>query len=96
MRSKANNRATVARSRAKRQERVQGVMNEVIDYMKRKPLTDDFGRVKGYAITFEFPDEAYDRFESLAKEYGRSAKQLMHEVMAVYFEESRRLKDERN
>ena len=94
--SKATNRATVARSRAKREERVQGVMNEVIDYMVRTKIMDDFGKVKGYRITFEFPDEAYDRFEALAKEHGKTAKQLMEECMAVYFEEERRLKDERN
>ena len=96
MRSKANNRATAARSRAKRQERVLSVMNEVIDYMVRTPIMDDFGKVKGYAITFEFPDDAYDRFEALALEHGKSSRQLMDECVAVYFEESRRMQDERN
>ena len=41
-------------------------------------------------------DDAYDRFEKLAQEHGRTAKQLMLEAMEIYFQEAQRLKDEKN
>ena len=95
-RDPVKNRANTARTRQRRKERVAAIMSDVIRYMKRTPINDDFGNMKGYAITFEFPDDAYDRFEKLAQEHGRTAQQLMHETMTVYFEELQRLKDEQN
>ena len=95
-RDPVKNRANTARTRQRRKERVAAIISDVRRYMKRKPVTDDFGKMKGYEITFEFPDDAYDRFEKLAQEHGRTAKQLMHETMAIYFEELQRLRDERN
>ena len=94
--SNAANRADVARHRERRKERIAAIFADVLRYMKRKPVTDDFGRMKGYYVTFDFPDDAYDRFEKLAQEHGRTAKQLMHETMTIYFEEAQRLKDEQN
>ena len=93
---KIKNRADVARHRMRRHERIQAIMADVLRYMRREPIKDDFGNMKGYAITFDFPDDAYDRFAKLAQEHGRTAKQLMHETMAIYFEELQRLRDERN
>ena len=93
---KALNRARVARYAQRKHERVQAIMGDVLRYMKRKPITDDFGNMKGYVVTFDFPDDAYDRFEKLAQEHNRTAQQLMHETLAIYFEELQRLKDERN
>ena len=95
-REKALNRARVARHTQRRRERVAAIFSDVLRYMKRKPVTDDFGRMKGYFLTFDFPDDAYDRFEKLAQEHGRTAKQLMHEALTIYFEEAQRLKDEQN
>ena len=90
------NRADVARHRLRKHERVQAIMGDVLHYMRREPIKDDFGNMKGYAVTFNFPDDAYDRFEALAQEHNRTARQLMHETIAVYFEELQRLKDEQN
>ena len=94
--SKATNRATVARSRAKRKERIKVIVFDVLRYMKHTPIKDDFDEVRGYAITFEFPAEARARFDALAAEHNRTPKQLMEEYMAIYFQEVQRLKDERN
>ena len=95
-RDPVKNRANTARTRQREQERRAAIFADVLRYMKRKPVTDDFGRMKGYYVTFDFPDDAYDRFEKLAQEHGRTAKQLMHETMTLYFEEAQRLKDEQN
>ena len=94
--SKAANRADVARHRARRKERIAAIFSDVLRYMKREKVTDDFGKMKGYYVTFDFPDDAYDRFEKLAQEHGRTAKQLMHEALTIYFEEAQRLKGEQN
>ena len=90
--SKAANRADVARHRARRKERVAAICSDVVRYMKREKVTDDFGKTKGYNVTFDFPDDAYDRFEKLAQEHGMTAKQLLHEATTIYFEEAQRLK----
>ena len=94
--NKATNRRDVAKHRAKRQERIKVIVDDVLRYMKHTPVKDDFGEVKGYAITFEFPDEARARFDALAEEHNRTPKQLMEEYMAVYFQEAQRMRDERN
>ena len=95
-RDPVKNRANVARHTQRRKERIAAIFADVLRYMKREKVTDDFGRMKGYYVTFDFPDDAYDRFEKLAQEHGRTAKQLMHETMTLYFEEAQRLKDEQN
>ena len=95
-RDPVKNRANTARTRQRRKERVAAIFSDVLRYMKREKVTDDFGRMKGYYVTFDFPDDAADRFEKLAQEHGRTAKQLMHETMTIYFEELQRLKDEQN
>ena len=83
-REKALNRARVAKHTQRRNERVQAIMGDVLRYMRREPIKDDFGNMKGYAVTFNFPDDAYDRFEALAQEHNRTAKQLMHETMEIF------------
>ena len=90
------NRADVARHTLRKHQRINAILADVLHYMKRTPVNDDDGNMKGYMITFDFPDDAYDRFEKLAKEHGRTAKQLMHETMEIYFQELQRLKDEQN
>ena len=95
-RDPVKNRANQTRHRARRKERIKAIMLDVLRYMKHTPIMDDSGKMNGYAITFEFPDDAYDRFEKLAQEHGRTAKQLMDETMEIYFQESQRLRDERN
>ena len=95
-RDPVKNRANTARTRQRRQERRAAVIADVLRYMKREKVTDDFGRMKGYYVTFDFPDDAYDRFEKLAQEHGKTAKQLMHLALTIYFEEAQRLKDEQN
>ena len=90
------NRANVKRHWQRKRDRVNAIIGDVLRYMRHEPIMDDFGKVKGYAITFEFPDDAYDRFEELALEHGRTAKQLMAEAMEIYFQEAQRLRDERN
>ena len=95
-REKALNRARVARHTQRRRDRVAAMSADVIRYMKREKVTDENGKIKGYYVTFDFPDDAYDRFEKLAKEHGRTAKQLMHEAVTIFFEEAQRLKDEQN
>lgn len=94
--NKATNRRDVAKHRAKRQERIKGITFDVLKYMKHTPVKDDFGEVKSYDITFEFPAEARARFDALAAEHNRTPRQLMEEYMAIYFQEVQRLKDERN
>ena len=69
---------------------------EFCQYVKREALHDDFGRLKGYAYRVQVPEDYLKRFEELAAEHGKTVKQLMDECMEVYFQESRRLKDERN
>ena len=95
-REKALNRARVAKHTLRKHQRVQAIMDDVFHYMKRTPVKDDAGNMKGYIVTFDFPDDAYDRFEALAQEHGRTAQQLMHETMEIYFQEAQRLKDEQN
>ena len=95
-RDPAKNRANTARTRQRRQERIKVIVFDVLRYMKHTPVKDDFGEVKGYAITFDFPDDARARFDALAEEHNRTPKQLMEEYMAIYFQEVQRLKDERN
>ena len=95
-REKALNRARVARHTQRRRERVAAVISDVLRYMKREKVLDDFGNMKGYYVTFDFPDDAADRFEKLAQEHGRTAQQLMDEAVTIYFEEAQRLKDEQN
>ena len=85
-RDPVKNRANTARTRQRRRERRAAVIADVLRYMKREKVTDDFGNMKGYNVTFDFPDDAYDRFEKLAQEHGRTAKQLMHETMEIYFQ----------
>ena len=94
--SREKNQADVARHRARRKERIEAIFADVLRYMNRKAVKDDFGNMKGYFVTFDFPDDAYDRFEKLAHEHGRTAKQLMHETMEIYFQEVQRMKDEQN
>ena len=95
-RDPVKNRANTARTRQRRKERVAAIFSDVLRYMKRTPVLDDFGKMKGYMITFDFPDDAYDRFEKLAQEHNRTAKQLMHETLEIYFQEAQRMKDEQN
>ena len=95
-RDPVKNRANVARHAQRKRERTDAIIGDVLRYMKKEAIKDDFGNMKGYAITFDFPDDAYDRFAKLAQEHGRTAQQLMHETLAIYFEELQRLKDERN
>ena len=95
-RDPVKNRANTARTRQRRKERVAAIFSDVLRYMKREKVTDDFGRMKGYYVTFDFPDDAYDRFEKLAQEHGKTAKQLMHETLEIYFQEAQRMRDERN
>ena len=90
------NRANARNHYYRRQERIKVIVSDVLKYMKHTPLKDDFGEVKGYAITFDFPAEALARFNALAQEHNRTPKQLMEEYMAIYFQEVQRLKDERN
>ena len=87
------NRANVKRHYDRKQARIKAIIDDVMHYMKYTPIED--GK-KGYLITFDFPDDAYDRFEKLAVEHGRTPKQLMAECMEIYFQESQRLLDERN
>ena len=94
--SKAANRADVARHRARRKERVAAVISDVLRYMKREKVFDDHGKLRGYNVTLNFPDDAIDRFEKLAQEHGRTPQQLMDEAVTIYFEEAQRLKDEQN
>ena len=95
-RDPVKNRANARNHYYRRQERIKTIVYDVLKYMKHTPVKDDFGEVKGYAITFEFPAEARARFDALAAEHNRTPKQLMEEYMAVYFQEVQRLKDERN
>ena len=95
-REKALNRARVAAHAQRRQERKAAVIADVLRYMKRKRVNDDFGNIKGYYVTFDFPDDAIDRFEKLAREHNRTPQQLMHLALTIYFEEAQRLKDEQN
>ena len=95
-RDPVKNRANVARHTQRRRERIQAIMGDVLHYMRRKPIKDDEGNMKGYAVTFDFPGDAYDRFEALALEHNRTAKQLMDETMEIYFQEAQRLKGEQN
>ena len=95
-RDPVKNRANQTRHRERRRERVNAIMTDVLKYMRRETVLDDFGNMKGYSVTFEAPDDFYDRFEALAREHGRTAKQLMDETMAVYFQEAQRLHDEKN
>ena len=77
-RDPVKNRANTARTRQRRQERKAAVIADVLRYMKRKRVNDDFGNIKGYYVTFDFPDDAIDRFEKLAREHNRTPQQLMH------------------
>ena len=82
------------RARAKdRRQRVLGVMGEFTQYVTRDPSQDDTGQC---AYHVRMPDAVYRRFEELAREHGRTAKQLLDESMVIYFEELRRLKDEQS
>ena len=54
------------------------------------------GSRDGIPLLIHGRDDAYDRFEKLAQEHGRTAKQLMLEAMEIYFQEAQRLKDEKN
>ena len=95
-REKALNRARVARHTQRRQDRRAAVIADVLRYMKREKVLDDHGKLRGYYVTFDYPDEAADRFEKLAQEHGKTAKQLMDLALTIYFEEAQRLKDEQN
>ena len=95
-RDPVKNRANARNHYYRRQDRIKVIVHDVLRYMKHTPITDDFGKEKGYAITFDFPDEAWARFQALAQEHGRTPKQLMAEYMEIYFQEVQRLKDEQN
>ena len=95
-RDPVKNRANARNHYYRRQERIKVIVFDVLRYMKHTPVKDDFGEVKGYSITFDFPDEALARFNALAAEHHRAPRQLMEEYMAIYFQEVQRLKDERN
>ena len=90
------NRADVARHRARRKERTSAIFMELCQYVKPEPIHDDDGKLNGYAYRVQVPEDFYQRFEELAQEHGRTAKQLLDETMVVYFEEKQRLKDEQN
>ena len=90
------NRAAVARSAQRKRERLQAITSDVLHYMRREPIKDDAGNMKGYAVTFDFPDDAFDRFAQLAQEHNRTPQQLMSEFMEVYWQEAGRGRNERN
>lgn len=94
--NKATNRADVAKHRARRKERTAAIIAELLQYVKREPINDDFGKLKGYAYRVQVPEEFYQRFEELAQDHNRTVKQLLDETMVVYLEEVQRMKDERN
>ena len=95
-REKALNRARVARHTQRRRERTMAILEELCGYVKRKELNTDDGKFAGYAYKVLVPEDFYQRFEELAREHGRTAKELLDDTMAVYLDEVRRLKDEQN
>ena len=84
--NKETNRRDVARHRARRQERKEAILSELVGFASREPIRDDFGQVDGYSYHFRVPEDFYHRFEEIAQLYDRSVEQLMHETMAVYLE----------
>ena len=95
-RDPVKNRANVARHAQRRQDRKAAVIADVLGYMRREKVYDDHGKLRGYKVTFNFPDDAIDRFEKLAREHNRTPRQLMDLALTIYFEEAQRLKDEQN
>ena len=95
-REKALNRARVARHTQRRRERTIAIMDELYGYVEREKLKTDDGKLAGYAYRVRVPEDFYQRFEELAREHGRTAKELLDDTMAVYLDEVRRLKDEQN
>ena len=95
---KEQNRARQARHRQRkkdRRERTQSMLGELVKKVKRYPINTDDGEM-GYAYKVEGDKDFEDRFAAWAEEHGRTSLEMLDEVMAFYFEELQRLKDEQN
>ena len=88
------NRRDVARHRQRRKERTLAIIKELLQFVKRDPLSDDPG--KGYAYSLKVPTAFWERFEEMAAEYNWTGQQLADEAMAVFLAEKTRMHDEQN
>ena len=98
-REKALNRARVAKhTKRAKERRVQtiDIMGEFLKYVKREPIQDAAGQLVGYACRVEGPEDFHQRWEAFAADHGMTAQELLDDSMVIYFEEKRRLRDERN
>ena len=98
-RDPVKNRANVAKHTKKvkeRRVRTIDIMEEFLKYVKREPIQDAAGQLVGYACRVEGPEDFHQRWEAFAADHGMTAQELLDDSMVIYFEEVRRLKDERN
>ena len=93
-RDPVKNRANVARHRQHKKERMEVIVRELFQYVKKTRLTDSSGRMMGYKMEFKLPEESYERLEQLAIDCGQTIQEWMDVLMEDYNLEVRRLERE--
>ena len=80
----ATNRRMQARWRARQKARVTAILAELCWYVKREPLIDEWGKLKGCTLSVVVPENFTQRLKELTQEHNRTVEQLLDDTMVVY------------